>query len=208
MRRCISLLVVLGCVLGFATASRAGVFIDFEVAGSNILTSAPSSSITVDIYLTVTGATSLTGYQFSITYQGVSGAHDLYNHPDPIAPFSASWVSGGTGLALDNGDGVIGAAISASTQNSPADDITAPDGPVWIGSIVFHIDTFNVVGDVVGGCFNCDAFFTQDAISGSGDLTTTFHGLVVPEPTTPSLLVLGCLGFAAGGRARARRPRG
>jgi len=190
-------------VLGIASASQSAVIIDFEVAGSNPANSAPSATVTVDIYLTATGTDKVTGYQFAIKYSNVSGGASLVNAPTHSG--SASWITGGPGLGLNTGT-AYAAAISSSTLVA-ADDITAADGAVKIGSITFHVDAVSLAGFEVTGCFDCTIFGpTGDAmlINGVNNMTTTtFHGLeIVPEPTTASLLGLGLLGLTVAGRRR------
>lgn len=206
MRRFACFLVVLGSLVGLSSASHAAVIIDFRIAVSSPFPSA-SNTLSVEIFLRATGSTSVSGYQFGITYIGAfSGANSLVNAPTHAA--AGSWTSGGAGLVFDGGDGVIGAAISASTLTTPADDITAADGEVMIGSVKFYMDFWGGTADWINGCFDCDTIATGDGVTGSGDLTTNFYALgYIPEPTTAPLVVLGLAGFAAIRRRSAQAPR-
>jgi hypothetical protein len=152
--------------------------------------------------MTVTGGTTINGYQFAILYSNVSGGNTLVNVP--VFAHTGAWISGGAGLTFfGNVPGEYLAAISASTI-TPGVDIDATDGKISIGSIKFHVDAVSLAGAEVSGCYNCGTFGpTGDGIFGSGDLTTTFNGLnLVPEPTTASLLGLGLLGLTVAGRRR------
>jgi len=205
MRFGASLLATLGGILAFSSAASAAVIIDFTSAGLSWV--GPSSTITVDIHLTVTGAEIVSGYQFGLDYGGdLSGASALVNAPTHAG--AASWVSGGPGLILDGGDGVAGGAISASTLTAGA-EITAASGTVFIGSVNFHLGGPRIDVD---GCFNCDPFGpTGDIVVGAvsalaPDITgsVVFNGIhvTIPEPTTASLLGLGLLGLGAAARQR------
>lgn len=213
-------LATLVSVLGIATASQAAIQIDFEIGGSTNVAAAGSSSVTVDIYMTATGTTAVSGYQFSILFHvnDVRDGSSLVNSPTHAG--AGSWTSGGAGLVLQSNAPPYrsyNAAISASTLTD-GDEITAADGKVLIGSLTFHV--FSAVSDNgidVTGCFNCSAFgSTGDGLIGSvagGSQPinlglVTFEGVsIIPEPTTASLLGLGLVGIAASRRRRAAGAR-
>jgi hypothetical protein len=198
-------LAALVSVLGIATASQAAIIVDFEIGGNSSAAAAASSTVTIDIFLTATGSTNVTGYQFAITFDGTeiaAPATALVNQPTHAA--AGSWTNGGGGLNFQVGNSYA-AAISSSTLVVATDGITAADGKVSIGSITFVIGTPVNDGTAdIGGCYNC-TFATGDGPVGDGDLTTTFNGAgvnVIPEPTTASLLGLGLLGLTVAGRRR------
>ena len=68
MRTLTFLLVTLASVLGISAASQAAIVIDFEIGGSQSVEALGSSSVTVDIYMTATGTTAVSGYQFTVQY--------------------------------------------------------------------------------------------------------------------------------------------
>jgi len=65
----------------FAASSKAGIIFDFEVGGSSTVTATVSTSITVDMFITVTGSEIVSGYQFTILYDDVSGLNTIVNAP-------------------------------------------------------------------------------------------------------------------------------
>jgi len=209
-------------VLGFASASQAGIIIDFLIGGESSVNAAPSSTVVVDIYMTATGTSRISGYGFAITYDGAEVAggtattildNNIYNNG--LFTSAAGWTPGGGGLALDTGT-AYAAAMGNSTLTTPAQDVIAAHGAVKIGSITFHVTAALTDGLFdISGCYDCTAFGpTGDGSVGSGagttggvfdPGTTTFNGAqinVIPEPTTASLLGLGLLGLTVSGRRR------
>jgi hypothetical protein len=190
-------------VLGLASASQAAIIIDFQIGGGSSSAQLAGASVTVDVYLTATGATTVSGYQFSILVDAteLGGANTLVNTPTHSA--AASWTNGGAGLFFP-GPGGYAAAFSSSTLVA-ADNIDSTDGAVLIGTVKFVVGTPVNDGTLdITGCFNC-VNFAGDGNTGTGDITTTFNGAgvnVIPEPTTASLLGLGLLGLTVAGRRR------
>ena len=225
MRTLTFLGVTLASMLGLATASQAGIEIDFQAGGSDIVATSSGSTITVEVYLTATGSTVVAGYQFAIIWDPTELSYidnspfaagppnitdDSLNNSGPNHGGSGSWIAGGAREAfLNQSLGELPAAISASTLTE-ADYITAADGVVSIGSLQFLVLSAVDDGIDITGCFNC----TSVGWTGDGNVNregtfptseTSFNGIQIvhnPEPTTASLLALGLLGLGAAGRRR------
>jgi hypothetical protein len=190
-------------VLGLASASQAGIIIDFEISGAPSSIETVSTSVTIDVYLTATGGSAVSGYQFSILVDATELAAPSALVNAPTHAGAGSWTLGGAGLYFP-GPGGYAAAFSASTL-VVADNITGASGTVHIGSVKFHV--VGAISDAtadITGCFNCVNFAGDGNTVSAGSAATTFNGaqVNVPEPTTASLLGLGLIGLTIAGRRR------
>lgn len=164
-------------VLIAGTSAQALVTFDVISGGAQTVTVSPGATVTVQVFITTTGAAS--GYGVSVAYDAgtASGATAV----TPAGAFPGFLPTCGAGVC-GSFNALAFPALAAGTH--------------LIGT--FTMDTTGVANQInlVTG------FFTAGQDSVAGDTQVVFNGgtIVVPEPSTAALMLVGLAGLARVGR--------
>lgn len=202
---------VLATAAMFFVASTAGA-VEFTIVGPNSATVLFGESVTIDIVLTNTSATSVNGLGASVTNYGanefVSGsAVSTYLNAICVAPGACfGGLSNLAGPALSESSiGTNGNRVQIALSASLSPVVGAPNTDQGldngVGTAMFRV-TFTAVESAnieIGTSYQGDGVIIPggDSIQAQGD---TFALTVVPEPGTALLMGLGLAGLAAAGR--------
>jgi hypothetical protein len=207
----LTLVAALALAFGAATASASSVNVIWQVSETGTTTVAASATITADVVMTI-GAEDTAiggagaGIELSADFTGVSYVASSSPVPAgwfPLLP-NPTWTSAthaeNTQAAGDlYGTGVILGPGSSTVLGTITVHVGASGGSVTVSAL-------NMLGTGPGPpAYGADDVFASTLIgSVMGEFTFGAGNIVVPEPTTASLLGLGLLGLTVAGRKRNR----
>jgi hypothetical protein len=189
-------MVALTLALGVATASASSVDVIWQVGGTGTTTVTASSVITGNIVLTIGGGDTGIGAKgagIELSADATPGA--------TITGFTMTTLAGWIGFPL-------GAVVNPHSENVNAQgDLfgfgasLAPGSSTIIGTITVHAGATSTV--IVSTSGPGDDLIAN-TVGGSVKGQFSFGGgnIIVPEPTTASLLGLGLIGLTVAGRQR------
>jgi hypothetical protein len=189
----LTLMVALALALGAANAQAASIDVIWQTSGTATTTVAPSAVITGNVVITPTTPLAPPGNGLEISADSFGGVTMVSSTQNGVA----GWLLLGTNTVTPT-----------HIENLSAQGDLFGTSPGLLAGVPFTIGTITVNAGGAGGSVTVSTSGPADDILGAGGVSLvgeySFNAgnVIVPEPTTASLLGLGLLGLTFAGRSR------